>query len=242
MNKINIFNIFKDDFRVIINNLAQKEDVKIDNKKLDIFTVEPCKEEKNGDIATNIAMIFAKDFKKSPKDLADIIILQAKKNNKITKIEVAGPGFINISLKFQVLQEFLLNILNQKEVSLPQIGCGKKINIEYASPNPTGPMHIGHARGAIYGDILANLLQKTGFDITKEYYINDAGSQINNLVKSVYLRYLELFGQTVTFPEGLYPGAYLIAIAQKVKIQYQDQLLNKKEQEYFDIIIDLVVD
>jgi len=242
MNKINIFNIFKDDFRVIINNLAQKEDVKIDNKKLDIFTVEPCKEEKNGDIATNIAMIFAKDFKKSPKDLADIIILQAKKNNKITKIEVAGPGFINISLKFQVLQEFLLNILNQKEVSLPQIGCGKKINIEYASPNPTGPMHIGHARGAIYGDILANLLQKTGFDITKEYYINDAGSQINNLVKSVYLRYLELFGQTVTFPEGLYPGAYLIAIAQKVKIQYQDQLLNKKEQEYFDIIRDLVVD
>ena len=123
MNKINIFNIFKDDFRVIINNLAQKEDVKIDNKKLDIFTVEPCKEEKNGDIATNIAMIFAKDFKKSPKDLADIIILQAKKNNKITKIEVAGPGFINISLKFQVLQEFLLNIINQKEVSLPQIGC-----------------------------------------------------------------------------------------------------------------------
>jgi len=242
MNKINIFNNFKDDFRVIINNLAQKEDVKIDNKKLDIFTVEPCKEEKNGDIATNIAMIFAKDFKKSPKDLADIIILQAKKNNKITKIEVAGPGFINISLKFQVLQEFLLNILNQKEVSLPQIGCGKKINIEYASPNPTGPMHIGHARGAIYGDILANLLQKTGFDITKEYYINDAGSQINNLVKSVYLRYLELFGQTVTFPEGLYPGAYLIAIAQKVKIQYQDQLLNKKEQEYFDIIRDLVVD
>lgn len=239
---MNIFNIFKDEFKLIINNLACKLDIKINQDKLNIFTVEPCKEEKNGDIATNIAMIFCKDFKKSPKDLAHLIIEEANKNQYISKIEVAGPGFINIFLQFDIFQEFLSNILQSQEVSLPQIGNGQKINIEYASPNPTGPMHIGHARGAIYGDILANLLQKTGFDIIKEYYINDAGSQINNLVKSVYLRYLELFGQEIKIEEGLYPGDYLIPIAQKIKDQYQDNLINKEESEYFNIIRDLVVD
>ena len=180
---MNIFNIFKNEFKEIIHKLSQKLDIEIDNSKLDIFTVEPCKDEKNGDVATNIAMIFAKDFKKNPRDLAALIILEIKNNNKVNQIEIAGPGFINIFLKFNILQEFLSDILKKDQVSLPQIGDNKKINIEYASPNPTGPMHIGHARGAIYGDILASLLQKTGFDVTKEYYINDAGSQINNLVK-----------------------------------------------------------
>ena len=239
---MNIFNIFKNKFKEIIHKLSQKLDIEIDNSKLDIFTVEPCKDEKNGDVATNIAMIFAKDFKKNPRDLAALIILEIKNNNKVNQIEIAGPGFINIFLKFNILQEFLSDILKKDQVSLPQIGDNKKINIEYASPNPTGPMHIGHARGAIYGDILASLLQKTGFDVTKEYYINDAGSQINNLVKSVYLRYLELFGQEIVFLDGLYPGDYLIPIAKTIKDQYQDNLINKEEGEYFNIIRDLVLD
>ena len=239
---MNIFNIFKDELRVIINKLSNNLDVKIDENKLDIFTVEPCREEKNGDIATNIAMVFAKDFKKSPRLLADIIILEVKNNPNIKKIEVAGPGFINIFLKFDILQQFLSDILICDEIPLPQIGNGQKINIEYASPNPTGPMHIGHARGAIYGDILANLLNKTGFDISKEYYINDAGSQIDNLVKSVYLRYLELFDHKIEISEGLYPGEYLIPIAKKVKDKYQDSLIDKKESKYLDLIRDLVVD
>jgi arginyl-tRNA synthetase len=239
---MNIFNIFKDEFKLIIINLADNLNIQFDNKKLDIFTFEPCKEEKNGDIATNIAMIFAKDFKKSPRDLAKLIIDQYQNDIKVNNIEIAGPGFINIVLKFDILQKFLLDILQKEQISLPKISNGQKINIEYASPNPTGPMHIGHARGAIYGDILANLLQKTGFDVTKEYYINDAGLQINNLVKSVYLRYLELFGKKIIIEEGLYPGQYLIPIAQKIKDQYQEQLINKKESEYFNLICDFVVD
>lgn len=238
---INLFAVFKDEFTIIIKNLAEKLNIAITPEKLEIFTIEPSKEEKNGDIATNIAMIFAKDFKTNPRELANLVVKEAEKNNKIAKIEIAEPGFINIFLKFDILQEFLSDIL-KNNISLPQIGNDQKINIEYASPNPTGPMHVGHARGAIYGDILATLLEKTGFDITKEYYINDAGSQINNLVKSVYLRYLEILGHKIEIPEGLYPGNYLIPIARKVQEKYQDSLIDKKEHEYFDIIRDLVVD
>jgi arginyl-tRNA synthetase len=239
---MNIFNIFKDEFKIIIQNLAEKLNYQLNPKKLNSFTIEPCKEEKYGDIASNIAMIFSKDFQKSPRDLANLIIQELENHPKIAKIEIAGAGFINIFLKFNIFQEFLSNILQQDKISLPEIGNNQKINIEYASPNPTGPMHIGHARGAIYGDILANLLQKTGFDITKEYYINDAGSQINNLVESVYLRYLELSGKKIDFPENLYSGQYLVPIAQKIKDQYQDQLIGQNSSQYFNIIRGLVLD
>ena len=239
---MNIFKDLKNKLGKIILDIAQDSQIIFDEKKLNIFTVEPCKDKNHGDIATNIAMVFSKDFKKKPYDLASCIIDLLAKNEDIESVKIAGAGFINIIFKKQVWHDFLNNLLSKKEFEFPNLGKKEKINLEYASPNPTGPMHVGHTRGAIYGDVLANLLIKTNFDVTKEYYINDAGSQIITLVKSAYLRYLESCGQKIEITEGLYPGEYLIVIGQKIKEKYQDSLINKEESEYIDLIRDFVVD
>jgi arginyl-tRNA synthetase len=239
---MNIFKDLKNKLGKIILDIAQDSQIIFDEKKLNIFTVEPCKDKNHGDIATNIAMVFSKDFKKKPYDLASCIIDLLAKNEDIESVKIAGAGFINIIFKKQVWCDFLNDLLAKKEFEFPDLGKKEKINLEYASPNPTGPMHVGHTRGAIYGDVLANLLIKTNFDVTKEYYINDAGSQIITLVKSAYLRYLESCGQKIEITEGLYPGEYLIAIGQKIKEKYQDSLINKEESEYIDLIRDFVVD
>lgn len=239
---MNIFKNTKEQIIKIITDIAVDNNIEIPKSKFDIFTVEPCKDKAHGDVATNAAMVLCKDFKMKPQDLAGLIILDLNKDSKIKTVKMAGPGFINIIFKAKVWHDFLNNILSQKEFILPNLGQGEKINVEYASPNPTGPMHVGHTRGAIYGDVLANLLIKTGFDVVKEYYINDAGSQIKTLVKSAYLRYLESLGQKITIPQGLYPGEYLIEIGKKLKDKYQDQLVDKNELEYVDLIRDFVVD
>ena len=215
-----------------------------DNKKqLESFTVEPSKDKNHGDVATNVAMVLCKNFGLKPQDLAQIIIQKLICDPKIIKAEVAGAGFINITFDFVIWQDFLFDVLKNEQLELPKLDDGKElINLEYASPNPTGPMHIGHCRGAIYGDVLANLLQKTGHRITKEYYINDAGSQIITLVKSAYFRYLEALGQTVEIPFGLYPGEYLKPVGKALEQQFSNSLENKSEAEYIPIIRDFVVD
>lgn len=240
--EVNIFNQTKEFIADIVKDLAQKNSVDIAVNKFDIFTVEPCKERSHGDVATNAAMILAGDFKMSPAQLAGLIVKELTLNSNIKQCQVAGPGFINIIFDKKIWYNFLLEILGQKEFVLPNFSNGEKINLEYASPNPTGPMHVGHTRGAIYGDVLANLLIKTGFDVTKEYYINDAGAQIITLVKSAYLRYLESLGQKITIPEGLYPGEYLIEIGHKLKEKFADNLLGKSEEQYIPLIRDFVVD
>ena len=239
---MNIFKDLKNKLGQIILKIASESKINLEQKKLDIFTVEPCKDKKHGDLASNLAMIFAKDFQKKPYELAADIIKLLENDESIELAQIAGAGFINIVLKKQIWYSFLEKIISKQEIELPNLGKGEKINLEYASPNPTGPMHVGHTRGAIYGDVLANLLIKTGFDVTKEYYINDAGSQIITLVKSAYLRYLESCGQKIEITEGLYPGEYLIDIGQKIKEKYQESLINKSEEEYIDLIRDFVVD
>lgn len=241
----NIFNSFKEEFFATLKNIAKENSIELGDDLYKKFTVEPTKDKSHGDLACNIAMVLSKEFSSiealnNPRKLAQQIIENIH-HSDIAKIEIAGPGFINLSLKNQAFHHIIKHLLEAKHIDFPNLGHGQKINLEYASPNPTGPMHVGHTRGAIYGDVLANLLQKVGYDILKEYYINDAGAQIITLIKSAYLRYLEALGETIEIPEGLYPGDYLITVGQALKERFGDKLKDKTEEEYLDEIRDVVV-
>lgn len=241
---INIFNNFKEIFARAILKIAAENNVEILPQDLKNFTVEPTREKTHGDLACNAAMILVKKFAGSefsnPRKLAEKIISEIADKN-IQKLEIAGPGFINIHLNDEIFQSVVKEIVEQN-FEFPNLGKGEKVNLEYASPNPTGPIHVGHTRGAIYGDVLASLLKKCGYDVLKEYYINDAGSQIVTVLKSAYLRYREACGQQISIPEGLYPGEYLIEIGQKIKEKFGPDLLTKSEEEYLPLIRDFVVD
>lgn len=242
---INIFNHFKEIFTQAIKKIASDNQIQLEAQDFKNFTVEPAKEKSHGDLSCNLAMIISKKFAaieslNNPRKLAAKIIEELNKD-EIVKLEIAGPGFINIFLKNQVLYQVIHQVLNEQAYNFPNLGNGIKVNLEYASPNPTGPIHVGHTRGAIYGDVLASLLSKVGYDVLKEYYINDAGSQIITLLKSAYLRYLEACGQKIEIAEGLYPGTYLIEIGQKIKDKFGESLITKNEAEYLSAIRDFVV-
>src|SRR4029079_16740788 len=174
------------------------------------IVVEPPRDPTHGDMATNAAMVLAKDAGKKPRELADSIAAKLRGDDKVTSVDIAGPGFINLTLKPNVWTEELRLVLEAgRDYGRSDIGKGEKVNVEYVSANPTGPMHVGHGRGAVFGDALANLLAFTGYKVTREYYINDAGAQVDVLARSAYLRYREALGESITIPEGLYPGEYL---------------------------------
>lgn len=240
---MNIFEDLKTEIITITKNIAKQRDIYIPQKLLEKFTVESCKEKSHGELAVNIAMILAKTFRVNPKILAQDIKDELIQNQNIAQIEIAGAGFINLTMQKSFWQKTLLLVLQNDEIEISQTSNPLKINIEYASPNPTGPMHIGHARGAVFGNVLANLLQKVGHKVVREYYVNDAGEQISKLISSVYFRYQELFAiQQGDFPLDYYPGQYIIDIAQKVKNKFGQKLLNKKSEEYIEQIRDLVLD
>ena len=184
------------------------------NADLARVVVEPPRDPTHGDMATNAAMVLAKDAGKKPRELADAIAEKLRGDDMVTKAEVAGAGFINLTLKPQLWGGELRVVLTAgKEYGRSTIGNGEKVNVEYVSANPTGPMHVGHGRGAVFGDALANLLAFAGFDVTREYYINDAGAQVDVLARSAYLRYREALGEdSGPMPEGLYPGDYLVPV------------------------------
>ncbi len=238
---LNIFQIFRYELNLTILNIAHIKDISITKNELKSYTIEPTKNNSHGDIASNIAMYFAKKFQLSPKDLANQIINQLDKEY-IEKIEIAGAGFINIFLKNQIFFKVVESINQENEITLPNLGNNVKVNIEYASPNPTGPMHVGHTRGAIFGDVMAKLMQKVGYDVLKEYYINDAGGQINTLIKSAHVRYLQALGVDVIVTENLYPGEYLIQVGEEIKKQFGDSIRKMDFEEYFPKIRDLVLD
>lgn len=206
--------------------------------ELAAITAEPPKDATHGDIATNVAMILAKPARMSPKALAEIIVTKLLKLPEIASASVAGPGFINIKLKSGMWQHTLKDVLrNGVGYGNSHIGRGQKVNLEYVSVNPTGPMHIGHARCAVYGDALALLLLKTGFSVTKEYYINDAGGQIDTLARSAYLRYRQACGEIITeIPAGLYPGDYLIITGESLYAYHGRDLLPMEEAEWLPIV------
>ncbi len=239
---MNVFFALKAELLQIVQNLASKINVSLPLIEVNSFSVEPSKDKNHGDIASNLALVFAKNFALKPQELAKLIIADLADNPKIQKAQIAGAGFINLTLCVQVWQQFLVSVLQNKEFILPQLGDKNQlINLEYASPNPTGPMHIGHCRGAIYGDVLANLLEKTGHKITREYYVNNAGGQIITLVKSAYLRYLEALGQEIIITDGLYPGEYLKPVGQALKEKFGNSLENKALEQYLPLIRHFVV-
>ena len=164
--------------------------------------VEPPRDPSHGDMATNAAMVLAKEAGKKPRDLAELIAEKLRADDLIAKVDVAGPGFINLALKANVWAGTLRAAIAADTDYGRGVSDGHKVNVEYVSANPTGPMHVGHCRGAVFGDALANLLAFAGLDVTREYYINDAGAQVDVLARSAYLRYCEALGQVITIPDG----------------------------------------
>lgn len=201
----------------------------------DAIVVEVPKNRVFGDFSTNAAMVLARPMKSNPRAVAEKIIPALAEIEDIESLEVAGPGFINIRVKAQLWDRLLDSVVSENEAyGTSDIGQHQKFNVEFLSANPTGPLHIGHARGAILGDVLSRLLQKIGYDVTKEYYINDYGNQINTLAHSLYRRYEECFGrhQGEAFPEGCYPGEYLLPVARKLAEKDGDKWLDKPETDW----------
>jgi arginyl-tRNA synthetase len=201
--------------------------------KMDAITAEPPRDLAHGDMATNAAMVLAKPAGMKPRDIADALVAELSNDPRITSAEVAGPGFINLRLAPSQWQGIVAGVLAQgTDFGRATLGQGQKVNVEYVSANPTGPLHVGHTRGAVFGDALASLLDYAGWDVTREYVINDGGSQIDTLSRSVYLRYLEAHGQAVAFPEGTYPGDYLIPVGQKLKDEVGDKYVGASEDAW----------
>jgi len=202
------------------------------------ITLEPPKDPSHGDLATNAAMVLAKAAGQPPRVLAERLAPLIAVDTHIDKVEIAGPGFINLTLSFAFWPSVLRMVLEQgASYGRSAIGKGEAVNVEYVSTNPTGPIHVGHCRGAVFGDALANLLDFTGFAVTREYYVNDAGAQVDALARSVYLRYREALGETIgEIPEGLYPGDYLKPVGEKLADQHGKELLAMKESEWLPIV------
>mgnify|MGYP001491874009 FL=1 len=222
----------------IISNSASIS-LNLDRRILDEidFSIEKPNDEKNGEISSNISLIVQKLLRENPIDIANKIILELKKCSEFIKVDVAKPGFINLWLDSSMWQNYLKNSLELDDLIDCNIGNGRTVNVEYVSANPTGPLHIGHCRGAVFGDVLSNLLQKTGHQVTKEYYINDAGSQIKNLTNSVFIRYQELIGKKFSeYPDDFYPGDYLMPVAQHFASTYDSKLLEMNDEERFLLI------
>jgi arginyl-tRNA synthetase len=201
-------------------------------------TVEPPRERGRGDLATNAAMVLAKPAGRKPRDLAEVLAEGLRALDDVTSCEVAGPGFINVRVKTDVWYERLREILAAgRDYGSCDMGAGAAVNVEYVSANPTGPLTIAHARGAVVGDVLAALLEKVGYRVTREYYINDAGTQVDTLANSAYLRYREALGEEIgDIPEGLYPGDYLKAVGQALAARDGTDWLDKDEAQWLPAV------
>jgi arginyl-tRNA synthetase len=200
-------------------------------------TVEPPRDPSHGDLATNAAMVLAKPAQTNPRSLADGIRLKLGALPNVTAVEVAGPGFINLRLSNDAWRAELETILSEGErYGLSTIGANERVNVEYVSANPTGPMHVGHCRGAVVGDSLARILEAAGFRVTKEYYVNDAGAQVDTLARSVHLRYREALGEDIgDIPDGMYPGEYLKPVGDILAAEYADRYVAAPEAEWLPV-------
>ena len=235
-------NIYQHVQSIVVNACA--EEFRLDKQEIDQlhFVVEKPKDGTNGDLSTNICLLLSKVLNDNPISIADKLSQKLSGNKEFDKVTVAKPGFINFLINSSLLHDFLKETLSSKEI-LPKLSENETINVEYVSANPTGPLHVGHCRGAVFGDVLANLLEKTGYKVTREYYVNDAGVQINHLANSVAIRYRELCGEKIEkYPEEFYPGEYLIEIAQDFKDQHGTDFLSKNKDNYLEQIKSYSVD
>ena len=226
---MNLFAEIEAELQVVLTDLQARGDLP-DGLDMARVAVEPPRDASHGDMATNAAMVLAKPAGMNPRALAELLVTELVKSDKIETAEMAGPGFVNMRLAPSVWLELVPHIL-ESGIAYGDGDAGGKLNIEYVSANPTGPMHVGHARGAVFGDALARLLEKTGHEVLREYYINDAGSQVDVLARSALLRMREAQGEAIgEIPEGLYPGDYLVPVGEKLATEHAD-LADKSDDE-----------
>jgi arginyl-tRNA synthetase len=240
---MNIFGLFEKRVADALGRLA--EGAKIPSG-LDVsrVVVEPPRDPSHGDLATNAAMVLAKEARMNPRALAELLVADLQDDPRVIRVEIAGPGFINIRLAPSVLHEVLRAVVvDSNNFGRSGQGAGSSVNVEYVSANPTGPMHVGHCRGAVFGDALAGLLDFSGYKVAREYYINDAGAQVDVLARSAYLRYKEALGQEIgAIPEGLYPGDYLKPVGERLAKDYGPGLLDKPESEWLPLVRETSID
>lgn len=234
---MNIFNELKQDIHTIIHTVFPTVFSNASDATLSRLTVEPPRDSTHGDAATNAAMIISKDVGQPPRVIAEAIKAELEKIADITEVTIAGPGFINLRLSPARFAAIIPHSLTQGPDNFgnSNLGQGREVNVEYVSANPTGPLTVGHARGAIFGDALANLLAKSGYNVNREYYTNDAGRQVDVLTDSVILRIREQLGETITIPDGCYPGEYLKDVAQAYVRTHGDNFDNRQEIKDFSI-------
>lgn len=230
---MNVFTHFRSVVETVLSDLSASGALP-DSLDLSNVAVEPPRDASHGDIATNAAMVLAKQARMKPRDIAEAMVAGLSAASGVAKVDVAGPGFINMTLEDSFWQSRVRDVLEAgTDYGSSDAGNGEKVNVEYVSANPTGPMHVGHVRGAVFGDALSSLLAKVGYDVTKEYYINDAGSQIDTLSRSSHLRYQEACGRDIgTIPEGFYPGDYLVPVGVMLKEKYGEKFLDADEGEW----------
>lgn len=241
---MNFFSEFRHKLIYILQDL-QKAGKLPHDLDLTRIALEPPKDPNHGEIATNAAMVLAKPAQMSPRHLAELIVPAITDLKEVLEASIAGPGFINLKLAPDYWHRQLEVILNQKvHYGDTSLGNGEKINVEYVSANPTGPMHAGHGRNAVLGDVICSLLEKIGYSVTREYYVNDAGSQTVTLAKSTYLRYLQALGQDIDESrfEGLYPGDYLVTVGQRLAQEKGDLWLNEEESVWLEPIRRYTID
>lgn len=232
---MNLFRMFHAEIAEILAALARRGDLP-DGLDLSRVAVEPPRDPSHGDISTNAAMLLSKPADKKPRDIADLIAPLLAEVDGVASVDVAGPGFINATLSDAFWQARLRDILKAGTAyGSSDVGAGHKVNVEYVSANPTGPLHVAHARGAVVGDALVNLLRKAGFDVTSEYYVNDAGAQVEQLARTAHVRYREALGEEIgDIPEGLYPGEYMIPIGKELADTLGTSLKDAPESEWLD--------
>ena len=234
---MNVFSIYLGHVQDALNALVKEGALPV-GLDFSRVVVEPPKDETHGDLATNAAMVLAKDAKLKPRDIAEKLAAKLKAAPHVAKADVAGPGFINLSLDNAFWLEVLrAAVKGGKDFGRSEMGKAEKVNVEYVSVNPTGPMHVGHGRSAVFGDALANLLVFTGYKVTREYYINDAGAQVDVLARSAFLRYREALGEKIgEISEGLYPGDYLIPVGKALAEKHGKALLDKPESDWLPLV------
>lgn len=225
--------------------IATLEALQVDEPRLkgcdsQAITLEAPRDPSHGDFATNAALVLARQAGMKPREIADLLARALQRDTRIEAVEIAGPGFINLRMTVDYWQKVLADILREAtRYGVSIIGAGNRVNIEYVSANPTGPMHVGHTRGAVFGDALANLMQTVGYAVCREYYINDAGGQVDVLARSAYLRYREALGEVIgDIPEGLYPGDYLVPVGQQLKTEHGEALRAMPESQWLPIVRD----
>ncbi|CAN0464431.1 unnamed protein product, partial [Discosporangium mesarthrocarpum] len=240
---MNVFNTYRAIIEEIIADMTAAGNLP-PGLPVDRISVEPPRDASHGDISTNVAMVLSKPAGMKPRDLAEMISAKLADAEGVESVEIAGPGFVNLRLETASWQNQVGQILNNGiSYGDSETGGGKAINIEYVSANPTGPMHVGHARGAVIGDVLASLLGKAGYEVTREYYVNDAGAQVDVLARSAHLRYREALGEDIgDIPDGLYPGDYLVGVGQALADRDGGKWATLGEEQWLPAVRDFTID